>query len=175
MVFSTSLFTGLALATTVAAQGNPLPPLGPWAFYRYDIGNAASCPHKIPELTKTSAVAVRWRFQSGAAIRSSPCMNGLNQVFFGSDDFNVYSLDEATGEQLWAYETKGEVRSSCQVEGIGSGISTVYIRSDDVPFTLSTPFLAETSYHPFWHRQGRKSLRPRSCVTTSRSAAPLFL
>jgi outer membrane protein assembly factor BamB len=87
----------------------------------------------MPILDGGSSVTVNWKFQAGGAVRSSTCHDGHNRVFFGSDDYNVYSVAEDSGEKLWEYATKGEVRSHCQVEAAADWdeIPTVYIGSDD--------------------------------------------
>jgi outer membrane protein assembly factor BamB len=52
-----------------------------------------------------------WRFQTGAAIQSSPVVVG-GAVYLGSMDGNVYAVDAATGTELWRFSTSDRVVSS---------------------------------------------------------------
>ena len=54
---------------------------------------------------------IRWKFQTGNKIVSSPfASNGA--VFVGSSDNNLYALDSESGEMLWRFLTDGEIISS---------------------------------------------------------------
>ena len=54
---------------------------------------------------------VVWRFRTGKAVISSPCVvDGV--VYVGSADNNVYALEAKTGRQVWKYATEGQVNSS---------------------------------------------------------------
>ena len=55
--------------------------------------------------------AVRWKFQTGAAVYSSATVSD-NSVFFGSGDMNLYSLNKTTGALQWKFNTKGVVQST---------------------------------------------------------------
>ncbi len=68
---------------------------------------------------------VKWRFNTGGAVRSSPVVVG-GAVYVGSADGHVYALDAATGKPRWRYRTGGPVHSSAAV---ADGV--VYIGSDD--------------------------------------------
>jgi hypothetical protein len=61
-------------------MANPIQSNGPWSYYRYNSVNCAQSAVEIPVLDDGNAVTVSWEFEAGAAIRSSPCMNGFNQV-----------------------------------------------------------------------------------------------
>ncbi len=62
----------------------------------------------------TPSVKEKWTFTTGAAITSSPVVvNGT--LYFGSDDFNVYAVDAATGAQKWKFPTGNFVRSSATI------------------------------------------------------------
>jgi outer membrane protein assembly factor BamB len=68
---------------------------------------------------------VLWKFRAGAAILSSPAVSG-GVVYFGSNDHNVYALDQRTGAVRWKFATKGRVSSSPAVAG-----GLVYVGSYD--------------------------------------------
>ena len=55
---------------------------------------------------ETSSGEERWRFETGARIRSTPAVED-GVVFFGSGDGVVHALQLETGEVLWQYETDG--------------------------------------------------------------------
>ena len=71
---------------------------------------------------------VQWKFRAGAAILSSPAVSG-GAVYFGSNDHNVYALDQHTGAVRWKFATKGRVSSS---PAVAAGL--VYIGSYDGKF-----------------------------------------
>ena len=50
--------------------------------------------------------------------------NGV--VYIGSEDYNVYALNAATGSKIWSYRTSSQVESS---PAVANGI--VYVGSDD--------------------------------------------
>jgi outer membrane protein assembly factor BamB/tRNA A-37 threonylcarbamoyl transferase component Bud32 len=72
---------------------------------------------------------VVWRFRTGKAVISSPCIdNGV--VYIGSADTNVYAIEAKTGRQIWKYATDGQVNSSPAVANdclyVGSVDGMVY-------------------------------------------------
>lgn len=53
----------------------------------------------------------KWTFRTGGLVTSSPTVaNGI--VYFGSNDYNLYALDAASGQQQWSFLTGKEVYSS---------------------------------------------------------------
>jgi outer membrane protein assembly factor BamB len=68
---------------------------------------------------------LRWRFEAGSVIRSSPCVSA-GTVFVGSFDHNVYALDAATGRRRWTFRTGDQVATCPVVSG-----GTVFAGSDD--------------------------------------------
>jgi eukaryotic-like serine/threonine-protein kinase len=68
---------------------------------------------------------VRWSFRTQGPVVSSPvALGGL--LYFGSNDHNVYALEERTGKERWHFTTKGRVTSSPAV-----GAGRVYVLSYD--------------------------------------------
>jgi outer membrane protein assembly factor BamB len=54
---------------------------------------------------------LKWKFRSNGKIFSSPAIsNGI--VYIGSEDHNLYAIDQKTGKQVWKYTTDGPVHSS---------------------------------------------------------------
>ena len=62
------------------------------------------------DASNVDQLTVKWKAQTGAAIRSAPA-EADGKVFVGSDDHKVYAFDAATGAQKWAVRTRGMVRS----------------------------------------------------------------
>jgi outer membrane protein assembly factor BamB len=68
---------------------------------------------------------VKWKFQSGDRIVSSP-VYAAGVIYFGSDDGNVYAVDATDGRQLWQRKTGGPVASTPAIAG-----QLVYVVSYD--------------------------------------------
>lgn len=81
---------------------------------------------------------VYWTYPAGDSIRSTPVAFG-NWVYFGSQDFDIYAINQTTGVVHWTLKTGGAVLSTAAVgqvalsEGaIGQGsITLLAIGSDD--------------------------------------------
>src|SRR5215469_9345206 len=76
------------------------------AMFRNGPAHLGSYDSSAPGLT-----SVKWRFQTGAPIFSSAAVDG-GVVFVGSNDGKLYAVRAADGAKLWAFGTKGAVRSS---------------------------------------------------------------
>lgn len=68
-----------------------------------------------------------WAFQTGDAIFSSPVIDGSGNVYFGSIDGKVYSIDK-DGAERWSVQTGDWIESSA---GLSPDESVVYIGSWD--------------------------------------------
>jgi outer membrane protein assembly factor BamB len=68
---------------------------------------------------------VRWEFETGGAVRSSPAVAGP-VVFVGSEDGKLYAVDAATGAKLWDFLTGDKITSS---PAVVNGV--VYVGSHD--------------------------------------------
>lgn len=100
-------------------HSNSLP--GEWAMFHRDLGHTGSSGDTgvIPQGT------LKWAFQTGAPIQSSPAVaNGA--VFFGSQDYIFYALDAESGSKRWEFPTGSWVDSS---PSVASG--AVYFGSND--------------------------------------------
>jgi outer membrane protein assembly factor BamB len=75
-----------------------------------------------------SAPKVKWKFQTGARVISSPAIAG-GAIYFGSVDQHVYALDLQSGRQKWKFKTESAVTSSPAVSG-----GAVYFGSFDGNF-----------------------------------------
>lgn len=59
---------------------------------------------------------VKWTFKTGGSVVSSPVLFESN-VYVGSDDGNLYAVDQVTGAEKWKFATEGCVRSTPAVAG----------------------------------------------------------
>lgn len=94
---------------------------GDWAMYRHDMVRSGS-----NDIGATDPEGkLKWTFQAGAEIDSSPTVvDGV--VYFGSRDHNLYAIDAVTGEERWVFQTGSWVESSpVVVNGV------VYFGSND--------------------------------------------
>lgn len=71
---------------------------------------------------------VKWTFQAGGAIVSTPALIERT-LYFGSNDHNLYAVDAASGALRWKFATKGRITSS---PAVGNG--RVYFGSYDSNF-----------------------------------------
>jgi glucose dehydrogenase len=107
------------VASTLALPGSDSTPV----LFRGDAQHTGTCPD-----SKVPAGKVKWSFQTGNKIRSSPALyNGV--VYFGSDDDHLYALDIQTGKLQWKFQAAGAVSSSPTVYH-----GTVYIEAGDAAF-----------------------------------------
>jgi outer membrane protein assembly factor BamB len=58
------------------------------------------------------AFTVLWSFKTGGTILSTPAVDALNFVYFGSNDGNVYAVNGTSGVLTWQLAAYGSVQSS---------------------------------------------------------------
>lgn len=59
---------------------------------------------------------VQWTFSTGGKVFSSPALNGEN-IFIGSEDGYLYSLQRNSGKLKWKFRTGGAIHSTAVVHG----------------------------------------------------------
>jgi len=95
-----------------------------WPMFHHDSAHSGVSTTTIPSTNE-----VRWTYQLGGAIYSSPAVVD-NKVYIGSNDFSVYCLDIYDGSLKWSYATNGVIKSSPAVVNekvyIGSGDGYLY-------------------------------------------------
>jgi outer membrane protein assembly factor BamB len=69
---------------------------------------------------------LRWSFQAGAEILSSPSQDTAGNFYFGAQDGYLYSISP-TGHLRWKFRTGGSVESSPAIDAAGN----VYVGSSD--------------------------------------------
>lgn len=94
---------------------------GPWPMLGHDARHTGQSPYAGPP-----AGILKWRYQTGSVIESSPAIGSDGTVFVGSYDRYLYALN-SNGSLKWRYETWGEINSSPAVGSDG----TVYVGSID--------------------------------------------
>ncbi len=79
--------------------------------------------------TLADSLALRWKFKTGAEVKSSAAICH-GRVFIGSSDKNVYALDLQTGSKIWSYQAADTVEAApCVLDGrvfVGSSDNTLY-------------------------------------------------
>ena len=117
---------GLALlAAAVAAWMVPVDGSGPpAAMFRGDPAHTGVYAGAGPRALHW----VRWTFEAGGAIRSSPAVAG-GRVYVGSDDGKVYGLEAATGTVAWTFDAESPIGSS---PAVADGLVFVTTRSNAI-------------------------------------------
>jgi len=93
----------------------------PWPCFGHDVGNTGQSRFKGTEFPK-----LKWCFETGGAIGSSPAIGNNGNIFVGSADGKLYAI-APNGSLLWNYETGNSVRSSPAI----CNNETIYFGSDD--------------------------------------------
>ncbi len=94
------------------------------SMFRGDAAHSGTYPDQGPRQFHR----VKWKFQTGERIVSSP-VHADGVIYFGGDDGNVYAVDAADGHQLWKRRTGGPVPSTPAIAG-----RTLYVGSYDGKF-----------------------------------------
>lgn len=88
-----------------AAEVEPLPRNMGWQIFRGDRGLSGVAKGHLPD-----SLTLRWSFETGDAIKSSPVIGG-GRVFIGSNDGKVYALSATTGKKAWEFNTGAAVEA----------------------------------------------------------------
>lgn len=83
---------------------------------------------------------VKWTFETGGRVYSSPVIGADETVYFGSDDHWLYAV-RANGIQKWRFETVGVIRGAPAIGLDG----TIYVASDEGKY-VGTSFGNGTLY-----------------------------
>jgi parallel beta-helix repeat protein len=92
----------------------------PWTMFHHNLRHTGCTESPAPRTNQTL-----WNYTTAGAVESSPAVAD-GTVFIGSNDGNVYALDQHTGAHIWNYTTGGAVKSSPAVAD-----GRVYVGSDD--------------------------------------------
>src|SRR3989454_536112 len=98
----------------------------PWPGFHQNPQHTGISPFRGP-----STPALRWKFQTGGGITSSPAV-AYGRIYVGSNDGNLYALN-LEGVLLWKFSTPSPIRTTPAVGSDG----TIYVEIDDPPPTGS--------------------------------------
>ena len=115
-------FTDIIDSPTQAINSNSTP--GEWAMFRHDITHTGTAG----ETTTLPQGTVKWTFDTGGSIHSSPAV-AYDTVYFGSADNKLYAVDANTGAKRWEFEAGSWIESS---PAVVNGV--VYFGSNDGNF-----------------------------------------
>ncbi len=112
-------FTDLIVAPTPGMNSDSAS--GEWAMFRGDLSRTG----RVDAIGPQPRGELKWKFQTGAPVRSSPAL-AYGTIYVGSRDFSLYALDAETGQKKWEFQTENRVESSPTVAG-----GVVYFGSND--------------------------------------------
>jgi len=75
----------------------------PWPMFRHDLYHTGRSPYAGPETND-----VKWEFQTGAQISSSPVIGIDGTIYVGSQDTYLYAINP-DGTLKWKFKTGAEV------------------------------------------------------------------
>ena len=106
---------------------------------------AGSEDGNLYSLNRTTGL-LNWKYTTGDAITSSPAIDKSGNIYFGSTDKNIYSVNK-NGALQWTYATQDEVHSSPAIGSngllyIGSSDGYLYAIGAESTATLTADFTA---------------------------------
>jgi outer membrane protein assembly factor BamB len=112
-----SFFQGALRGNAANADSQPI-----WPMFHYNVQHTGQCPYN----TSKNNGRLKWRYQTGDEIRSSPAIASDGTIYVGSDDKYFYAINP-NGTIKWEFETGDEIRSSPAIASDG----TIYVGSND--------------------------------------------
>ena len=114
----------LACMAVPGSSGTALVPVGPPAqgMFRFDPQHRGRSPFRLP----VQRPAVRWTFDTGGPITSSPALSSDGLIVVGSHDGRLYAVDRQ-GKPRWSFLTSDLIFSSPAISAAGA----TFIGSDD--------------------------------------------
>ncbi len=82
----------------------------PWPMFRHDLYHTGRSPYAGPETND-----VKWEFQTGAQISSSPVIGIDGTIYVGSQDTYLYAINP-DGTLKWKFKTGAEVDSTPAID-----------------------------------------------------------
>ena len=122
------MLTGFVVGNCTVAHG------------RVYVGLAGSLQGTMYALNEHTG-SIEWSFATGDVIYSTPAVSD-GRVFFGSQDKNLYSLDEGSGTLLWSYTASHPISYSAPLVHGGR----VYIGSADQTFYAVNEYTGELAW-----------------------------
>ncbi len=93
-----------------------------WPMFHHDLQHTGQSPYD----TSRNDGTLKWRYQTGSGIISSPAIGSDGTIYVGSLDSYLYSLNPE-GTLKWRYQTGSGIGSSPAISSNG----TIYVGSDD--------------------------------------------
>jgi outer membrane protein assembly factor BamB len=93
-----------------------------WPMFHHDLQHTGQSPYD----TSGNDGTLKWKYQTGSGIISSPAIGSDGTIYVGSDDHYLYALNP-DGTLKWRYQTGVNINSS---PAIGSD-GTIYVGSHD--------------------------------------------
>ncbi len=152
IIFGLFLFTDVIIkpVESVGVVNNT----GDWAMFGRDLAHAGAADSVAPSIQGN----VKTVLTAGAAIHSSPVIaKGI--IYFGSQDYKLYAVNQATGQKLWEFKTGSWVESSPVVVN-----DIVYFGSNDGNFYALN---AQTGAK-IWSFKGKYPIRSSAAVADGR-------
>jgi outer membrane protein assembly factor BamB len=118
-----------ATATAVITVGAGGTARGDWWMFGREPAHNRRSP-----FVGAQADDVKWQFDTGGVVDSSPAIAADGTIYFGSFDEYIYAV-KPDGNQKWRYGTDGNIRSSPAIAEDG----TVYVGCDDNYLYAITP------------------------------------
>ena len=112
-----SLFQGVLRENTVKADNQPI-----WPMFHYNAQHTGQCPYDTSKNNGT----LKWKYQTGNRVLSSPAIASDGTIYVGSDDNYLYAINP-DGTLKWRYQIGWKVESSPAIASDG----TIYVGSDD--------------------------------------------
>ena len=129
-----SALFNLANLTDIQLLGNNMIPCAQLDTIRANFPTASL---GLPTVCETRG-SVKWLFNTGGAVNSSPAIGRDGSIYFGSDDGNLYKLD-SSGTEVWRFSTSGAIQGDPAIVNsngldsvfFGSADGRVYVRGED--------------------------------------------
>jgi len=112
-----SLFQGTLRESVVKADNTPI-----WPMFHYNAQHTGQCPYD----TSSNNGTLKWKFQTGDHVFSSPAISSDGTIYVASGDHYLYALNP-DGTLKWKFQTGDRVFSSLAISSDG----TIYVGSDD--------------------------------------------
>ena len=127
--------SGLSLSPSVGyvSAGSSGLADSPWPMFHGNVGHTGLSPYD----TSTNAGMLKWKFQTGGMVDSSPAVGSDGTIYFGSFGIggqHLYALN-SDGSLRWKFDTGAGIWSSPAVGSDG----TIYFGSDDHYFYALNP------------------------------------
>jgi len=93
-----------------------------WPMFRHDEKHTAKSPYTIPD-----EPALKWAFNIGSPISSSPAIGEDGTIYVGANDGRLHAINPPNGSLKWNFSIDGAIHSSPAIDKDG----TIYVGSSD--------------------------------------------